>query len=82
MKLLRSKTKKDKMQTDLPSLDMSQRPKIELERLCSLKNRLDNLKQRLLRFQPSKSKARGRSKCQSEPSVIFVPVAVVREKKA
>lgn len=82
MKLLRSKGKNKKMQTDLASANGVQRPEIELERLCSLESRLDSLKQRLLRFQQSKSKARGRSKFQNEHSIMLVPTAVVREKMA
>ncbi|XP_031382789.1 pathogenesis-related homeodomain protein [Punica granatum] len=82
MKIIKSKLKKDKIPVESVSIDGLQKPEAELERLCRLKNRLENLKQRLLRYRPSKSKARGRPKLQKEPCVMYVPIAVVREKKA
>lgn len=80
MKLLKSKTKKDKTWEEFLSTDGLQTPEIELERLCKLKNRMENLKQCLLRFQHSKSKVRCGSKLPEEPSVVYVPTAVVKEK--
>ncbi|KAK4798666.1 hypothetical protein SAY86_030992 [Trapa natans] len=81
MKLLKSKTKKDKMQDEFLSTDgLQQTPEIEVERLCKLKNRLENLKQCLLRFQKFKSKDRGRTKFPKELCVMYVPTAVVKEK--
>lgn len=46
----------------------------EMERLCKVKSRLETIKQRLLNFQNRKANN------SYKPSVIYVPVAELREK--
>lgn len=52
---------------------------LEMERLCKVKGRLENMRQKLLKFQIAKTKKSNKSPLH-EQSVIYVPVAELKEK--
>lgn len=57
----------------------SEAAELEFGRLSKVKKRLDNMKQKLLEIQNHRAKDSNESKS-NVPSVIYVPVAELREK--
>ncbi|EEF34575.1 pathogenesis-related homeodomain protein [Ricinus communis] len=78
-KLLKSKAKRGKKRVNSISRRASQMAEAEMEKLCRVKVRLENLKQKLLRLQNGKARKTIRNQWQQE-SVILVPIAELREK--
>ncbi|KAL5098186.1 hypothetical protein RYX36_002513 [Vicia faba] len=58
----------------------SKEAELELERLTKLKMKVDRLKQRLTQVQNYRSKGSEDVVCLNEPSIMYVPVAELREK--
>lgn len=61
------------------SATMSQVAEAEMERLCRAKIRLESMKQKLQGLQTGKSRKSNKNQLRQE-SVIFVPIAEIREK--
>ncbi|KDP41097.1 hypothetical protein JCGZ_03227 [Jatropha curcas] len=78
-KLLKSKTKRGKKRVHSVWRSESEEAEAEMERLCRAKVRLLNMKQTLLTLQNDKPKKSNRNKSHQD-SVIFVPIAELREK--
>ncbi|XP_050219261.1 pathogenesis-related homeodomain protein [Mercurialis annua] len=76
-RLMKSKTKKAKKINSILTR-AAQAAEAEMERLCRAKVRLENLKQKLLRLQNSKSKKTKRNHLHQQ-TVVFVPIAKLRE---
>ncbi|XP_062077401.1 pathogenesis-related homeodomain protein isoform X2 [Humulus lupulus] len=77
-KLLKERTK-EKKKLNLFAGVGCEDAEAEMERLCQAKGRLETLKQKLLKFQNNKSNNKSKHPL-NEPSVIYVPVAELREK--
>ncbi|KAM1944419.1 hypothetical protein ACFX15_012640 [Malus domestica] len=54
-------------------------PELEMERLCKAKGRLEYMRQKLLKFQIVKAKQKSNISRLHEQSVIYVPIAEVKE---
>lgn len=76
-KLLKAKSKKEKKKVKLMAGGL-QAAEAEMERLCRAKIRLEYLKQTLLRLQNRNS--RKSNKSIPHESVIYIPIAELREK--
>ncbi|KAJ4709244.1 pathogenesis-related homeodomain protein-like [Melia azedarach] len=77
-KLLKAKPKKGK-KANFVAQDRSQAAEAEMERLCRAKGRLENLKQKLSKLQSENARKYNENQLNDE-SVIYVPVAELREK--
>lgn len=75
-KLLKAKTKEKKV--NFITAGECRAAEEEMERLCKIKDRLENMKQKLLEFK--NDKANNSAKSSLDESVIYVPVAELREK--
>lgn len=74
LKLLKEKSKRDKKRVDFREGVGVQDAEKEMERLCQMKDKIEKLKQVILRFQCDKTNQR------QDDMVIYVPVAELREK--
>lgn len=74
-KLLKSKSKREKKRME----SVSRAAEAEMDRLCRAKDRLENMKKTLLGIQSKTTKILNRNHLLEE-SVVFVPVAKLREK--
>ncbi|KAK6139805.1 hypothetical protein DH2020_026481 [Rehmannia glutinosa] len=80
LKHLREKAKEAKKKLNCKSRGAMLKAESEMERLCEIKSRVEKLQQVLLEVPSWRfGKSRAINKC--EPSVIFVPVAELREKR-
>ncbi|KAK6147436.1 hypothetical protein DH2020_018348 [Rehmannia glutinosa] len=80
LKHLREKAKEDKKKLNCKSRGAMLKAESEMERLCEIKSRVEKLQQVLLEVPSWRfGKSRAINKC--DPSVIFVPVAELREKR-
>lgn len=77
-KLLKERTKEKKMVNIFSGVGCGG-AEAEMERLCKVKGRIETIKQKLLKFQTGKAKNLVKPPL-SAPSVIYVPVAVLKEK--
>lgn len=78
-KLLKGKTKEKRAKIIAGSGGESQVAELEMERLCKVKSRLENMRQILLKFQIAKAK-KSKKPPLHEQTVIYVPVAELKEK--
>lgn len=78
-KLLKAKTKRDKRKVNFMTGSGLQAAKAEMERLCKVKDRLENLKQKLSRVQNRNVRKSSKSDVHDE-LVIYVPIVELREK--
>ncbi|RVW16140.1 Pathogenesis-related homeodomain protein [Vitis vinifera] len=74
LKLLKEKSKRDKQRVDFKEGTGVQDAEKEMERLCQIKDKIEKLKQVILRLQCDKTNQ------WQDQSVIYVPVAELREK--
>ncbi|KAJ4833184.1 hypothetical protein Tsubulata_016055 [Turnera subulata] len=79
LKLLKEKSKRVRKKFKSSSPGASQAADAEMERLCRAKDRLDRMKQTLLRFQTGKAKKSSKTHLLEE-SVIYFPIAELKEK--
>lgn len=78
-KLLKARTKERKRINVMAGGGGFQVAEMEMERLCEVKDRLETIKQKLLRLQ--NDKAKNSDRCHLfQLNVIYVPVAELREK--
>ncbi|XP_060674905.1 pathogenesis-related homeodomain protein isoform X1 [Ziziphus jujuba] len=77
-KLLKARTK-EKKKVNFITVGECRAAEEEMERLCKIKDRLENLKQKLLEFKNDKAKNSVKPSLNGR-SVIYVPVAELREK--
>ncbi|XP_044464922.1 pathogenesis-related homeodomain protein isoform X3 [Mangifera indica] len=78
-KLLKAKTKRDKRKVNFMTGSGLQAAEAEMERLCKVKDRLENLKQKLSRVQNRNVRKSSKSDVHDE-LVIYVPIVELREK--
>lgn len=76
-KLLKARTKEKK--ANLIAEGGCRVAELEMERLCKAKGRLENMRQKLLKFQNAKAKKSNKSLLH-EQSVIYVPIAELKDK--
>ncbi|CAL2225854.1 unnamed protein product [Prunus armeniaca] len=76
-KLLKERTKEKK--ANLIAGGGCRVAELEMERLCKAKGRLENMRQKLLKFQNAKAKKSNKSLLH-EQSVIYVPIAELKDK--
>lgn len=74
LKLLKEKSKRDKQRVDFKEGTGVQDAEKEMEKLCQIKDKIEKLKQVILRLQCDKTNQ------WQDQSVIYVPVAELREK--
>lgn len=79
LKHLREKAKEDKKRS-CENRDGLLEAETEMERLCEIKSRVERLQQGLLQL-PSRRFGKSSAIKSNDPSVIFVPVAELREKR-
>ncbi|PON74145.1 Octamer-binding transcription factor [Parasponia andersonii] len=77
-KLLKGRTKEKKRVNILAGVGCAD-AEAEMERLCKIKGRLESIKQKLLKYQNNKANNSDKLTLNG-PSVIYVPVAELREK--
>ena len=78
-KLLKGRTKEKRVNIIAGSGGESQVAELEMERLCKVKSKLENMRQKLLKFQTAKAK-KSKKPPLLEQTVIYVPVAELKEK--
>ena len=74
LKLLKEKSRRDKKRIDFKNGVGVQNAEKEMERLCQIKDKIEKLKQVILRLQCDKTNQR------QDHTVVYVPVAELREK--
>uniref|UniRef100_A0A2P2JCF9 Uncharacterized protein MANES_14G158300 n=3 Tax=Rhizophora mucronata TaxID=61149 RepID=A0A2P2JCF9_RHIMU len=79
-KLLKAKAKRGRNRADTNSTWETQAAEAELKRLCVAKIRLENMKVTLMKLQSGKARKPSRTHHLFEESVIYVPIAELREK--
>ncbi|KAL6507840.1 hypothetical protein OROGR_024035 [Orobanche gracilis] len=80
LKHLREKAREDKKKRSCENRDGLLEAETEMERLCEIKSRVERLQQGLLQL-PSRRFGKSSAIKSNDPSVIFVPVAELREKR-
>ncbi|XP_017983444.1 PREDICTED: pathogenesis-related homeodomain protein isoform X1 [Theobroma cacao] len=78
-KLLKGKKKREKKRVNITVGGGLQQFELEMERLCRVKVRLENMRQTLLRLETSKARKLNKNRLQEE-SVIYIPIAEVKQK--
>lgn len=79
-KLLNVKKKKKKKRVNIIVGDGLQELELEMERLSKAKVRVENMKQTLLRLESSSKGRKLNKKRLHEESVIYIPIAELKEK--
>ncbi|KAL6560172.1 hypothetical protein OROHE_006410 [Orobanche hederae] len=80
LKHLREKAKQDEKKRSCENRDCLLEAETEMERLCEIKSRVERLQQSLLQL-PSRRFGKSSAVKSNDPSVIFVPIAELREKR-
>ncbi|KAL6575216.1 hypothetical protein OROMI_012501 [Orobanche minor] len=80
LKHLREKAKQDEKKRNCENRDCLLEAETEMERLCEIKSRVERLQQSLLQL-PGRRFGKSSAIKSNDPSVIFVPVAELREKR-
>lgn len=78
--LLKKRKTKVKKRVNFVARGEGQETELEMERLCKIKGRLETMKQKLLRLTKRKDDGILDRSHMIEQSIVYVPVAVLKEK--